>query len=124
MNSTYTVSAHPMTGDPLWQVDDVDLAVCDGGEGFVRAFIEQYRHDDYTLSIFDSLTNQAAEIMCDVDNMPRIVSYVYHLEHATPLSFIGLNSLTESYVVGMSLTRGRIEVGAVYRDEGGHLVKL
>ena len=123
MDSMYKVSSHPMTGDPLWVVDDVDLATHDAGERFVKDFIAQYRHDEYTLSIFDSLTNQTVEIMCEVDNMPRIVAYLYHLEHSS-LSFIGLNSLTKSYVVGMYLTRGRIEVGSTYRDEGGRLVKL
>ena len=122
MDSTYKISNHPMTGDVTWIVEDVDLAVTDGGAGFMEAFIKQYRHNDYTLSIFDSSTNQTVGIMCAVDNMPRIVSYIYHLEHAT-LSFIGLNSLTESYVVGMSLTRGRIESG-VYQDVDGHLKKL
>ena len=122
MDSTYKIGNNPMTGDVMWIVDDVDLAVTDGGAGLMKAFIEQYRHDDYTLSIFDSQTNQATDIMCSVDNMPRIVSYVYHTEHAT-LSSIWLNSLTESYVVGMSLTRGKIEPG-VYQDVDGHLKKL
>ena len=119
----YVVSQHPFTGDILWRVNDDDLAVTDGGESLVQAFIEQNKHDDYTLSIFDSNTNQTVEIMCDINNMPRIVSFIYNLEHATPLTFIGLNAISKSYVVGMNLTRGRIEFG-VYQDVDGHLEKL
>ncbi len=37
------------------------------------------------------------------------------------MTFIGENPLTESYVVGMALTRGRIQTPGVYRAENGKL---
>ena len=55
--------------------------------------------------------------------MSKIVDYIYHLEKGTPLTFIGVNSLSDSYVVGMSISRGRIDFGC-YKAEDGKLKNL
>ena len=89
----------------------------------MQKFIEKHKHSDFSLSIFDSLTNQTIEIDCGIDEMPTIVDYVYHLEKGTPLTFIGLNSMSDSYVVGMTVSRGEIDFGS-YKAENGKLVKL
>jgi len=123
MKTTYEVVNHPMTGDIIWNINDTDLAVTDFGYSLMSNFISINGHPDYSLSIFDSLTGETIEIECEIDKMPQIVSYIYNLEHATPMSFIGINSLTESYVVGMCLTRGRIGFGC-YKDADGRLEKL
>ncbi len=121
-NYKYTETVMPLTGDPLWKVDDISLAL-GGVEELVQKFIEKHKHTDYSLSIFDSQTNQTIEIDCGIDEMSIIVDYVYHLEKGTPLTFIGLNSMSDSYVVGMTISQGRIDFGS-YKAENGKLVKL
>ena len=46
---------------------------------------------------------------------------MYNLEHAAPITFIGENPASESYVVGMCCTRGRLAFPGIYRAEGGKL---
>lgn len=121
-NYKYTETIMPMTGDPIWKVDDISLAL-GGVDELMQKFIEKHKHSDFSLSIFDSMTNQTIEIDCSLDEMPAIVDYVYHLEKGTPLTFIGVNSMSDSYVVGMTISRGRIDFGC-YKVENGNLVKL
>lgn len=109
--SNYEITKHQITGDVLWKIEDTDLAITDGGLRIVKEFIEKNNYNDYTLSIFDEMTGNTIEIDTDIKEMPTIVSRIYMEEHATPLSFIGLNKLTKSYVVGMNITKGRIEFG-------------
>ncbi len=89
----------------------------------VKDFIRKYPHTDYSLSIHDSISSNTVEIICDYSEIPQIAEYIYDLEQGTPLTFIGLNSLSDSYVVGMHLTKGRIEFGS-YKAENGKLIKL
>ena len=56
--------------------------------------------------------------------MPLIVAYIYNLEHAYPMTFIGENPLTESYVVGMRCICSRINIPSVWKVENGKLVEL
>ena len=118
----YEKTFNPVFGGNLWKIQDINLAITDGGYEFMSEFIKNYFHDNWSLSIFDTNTNQTIEILCETKKMPEIVSYIYHLEQATPLTFIGENFLTESYVVGMNFTRGRIELGETYKDVDGKLV--
>ncbi|MDE5769992.1 MAG: hypothetical protein K2H82_11470, partial [Oscillospiraceae bacterium] len=74
--------------------------------------------DDYTLSIYDTRTSKTIEITCDISEMPKIVEYIYHTEKGTPLTFVAVNSFSESYVVGMSISRGRIEFGHYIAEDG------
>ncbi len=121
-NYTYKEFAHPMTGDQMWMVDDISLAL-GGVSELIESFISSHAHDGYTLSIFDNSTGNTIEIDCPQSEMPQIAEYIYQLEKGTPLTFVGVNSMTDSYVVGMSITRGRIEFGA-YKAEEGKLKKL
>ena len=121
-NYKYTEMIIPMTGDPIWKVDDISLAL-GGVEELVQKFIENHKHSDFSLSIFDSMTRQTIEIDCSTDEMPAIVEDIYHLEKGTPLTFIGVNSMSDSYVVGMTISRGRIDFGC-YKAENGKLVKV
>lgn len=122
MISTYEITKNPLTGDIMWKVNDLDLAIADAGKSIIQAFIEDNLHESYSLSIFDILTENTVEIECDVNQIPQIVSYVYRAEHGTPLNFIGINSLTNSYVVGMSFTKGHINFG-FYTFSNGKLEK-
>ena len=121
-NYSYSETRFSMTGDILWKIEDNALAL-GGVVELVNSFINENRHDDYTLSIFDTITSKTIEIECLVSEMPKIVDYIYHLEKGTPLTFIGVNSLSDSYVVGMSISRGRIDFGC-YKVEDGTLKKL
>lgn len=122
MNSTYEITNNPLTGDVMWKVNDIDLAINDYGKTFVQAFIRNNFHEDYSLSIFDTLTENTIEIECDTNLIPQIVAHIYSIEHSSPLSFIGVNSLTNSYVVGMPLTKGHICFG-FYKFNNGKLEK-
>lgn len=68
-------------------------------------------------------TQKTVDIVCNLNEMPEIAERIYHLEHASPLTFIGDNPVSESYVVGMTFTQGRIEFGN-YKYEYGKLRKL
>ena len=121
-NYSFIRTIHPLTYYPMWKVDDISLAL-GGIAELVAAFIDENHHDDYTLSIYDVNSKETVEIVCDLDEMPEIVESVYHLEHATPLTFIGDNPVSESYVIGMTFTQGMIEFGN-YIYEKGKLKKL
>ena len=101
-----------------------NLAGIDMGYSVVKAFIEKHPHPEWTLSIYDMLSQSSIEIACPVSEIPEIVSFVYKTEHAAPLSFIGENPLSESYVVGMSCTRGRLRIPGMYLAENGKLIDL
>lgn len=108
-------------GGVMWKGD---LTVgLDGGQTVMKAFIEEHKHVDWTLSIFDTLTEYTIEIdCCDLAEMPKIVSLIYNLEKAAPIAFIGENPMSESYVVGMPCTRGRLNIPGIYKVENGKLI--
>lgn len=124
MEKNYNVKevVHPLTGDLMWMIDDVSLPL--GGIKFLlEEFIRKNNHPDYTLSIYDNMTENIIEIDCHKSEMPQIVDYIYHLEKGSPLTFIGVNSSSDSYIVGMSISRGRVDFGN-YRTENGKLIKI
>ena len=108
-------------GGVMWKGD---LTVgLDGGQTVMKAFIEEHKHVGWTLSIFDTLTEYTIEIdCCDLAEMPNIVSLIYNLEKAAPIAFIGENPMSESYVVGMPCTRGRLNIPGIYKVENGKLI--
>lgn len=115
--SKYEITKHQITGDVLWKIEDTNFAITDGGLGIVKGFIENNNYPDYSLSIYDEMTGNTIEIDTVISEMPLIVSRIYGEEHATPMTFIGLNKTTKSYVVGMNITRGRIEFGNyIFKD--------
>lgn len=112
---------HPMTGDILWKMKG-NVCAPDEVMTLVQSYINKFYHSDYSLSIFDIRTNRTIEIDCEVRNIPTLVTLVFNIEKAAPLSFIGGNCISDSYVVGMPLNMGMLEKGC-YKDEGGKLVK-
>ena len=106
----------------MWKVEDISLAL-GGVSTLVETFINENTKEDYSLSIYDILSGNTIEISCDLSEMPQLVEYIYQLEKGTPLTFVGLNSMSKSYVVGMSICRGRIEFGE-YIAENGELKRL
>lgn len=109
-------------GGELWKASN--LAGSDAGRSITEQFLEEHPHQGWSLSIFDTVSERAAVIECDMKNMPKIVSTIYNIEHAYPITFIGENPLTELYVIGMRCTRGRFEIPGVYKDIGGKLKML
>lgn len=123
MNSNYEITKHQFTGDTLWIINDVDLAITDGGISITEEFINKNKHEDYTLSVYDEITKKTIEVEANINEMPIIISDIYRIEHATPMTFIGVNKLTKSYVVGMTLAKGHIEFGN-YKYINGKLNKI
>lgn len=123
MEINYEIAHNPITGDIMWNIDDTNLAITDCGYKIVEKFIETNKYEDYSLSIYDKLTTKTIEIEANIKEFPEIVSNIYAIEHATPLYFIGVNSLTNSYVVGMNLTKGNMEFG-YYKYIDGKLSKI
>lgn len=123
MNSNYEITKHQLTGDALWIINDVDLAITDGGISITEEFIDKNKHEDYTLSVYDEMTQKTIEVEANINEMPIIISDIYRIEHATPMTFIGVNKLTKSYVVGMTLAKGHIEFGN-YKYIDGKLNKI
>lgn len=117
MAANYTETT--LMGGKIWRGDD--LAGKDAGYTRVEEFIERYPHKNWSLSIYNLLDESTAEIDCPFDEIPKIASFVYNLEHAYPMTFIGENPVSESYVIGMTLTRGRIQTPGIYRAENGKL---
>ncbi len=120
MKTTYEAAIGPLRGDPVWRIQDRDLAMTDGGRSLMTAFLDQYPHEDYKLSIYDTNTYESIEIDCDVSDIASIVSQVYCVEDATPLSFVCVNSVTKAYEVGMALSKNRFRFGH-YGCLGGQL---
>lgn len=120
MSISYNVIHTPL--GILWKGND--LSGMDGGLSMMKDFIEKNPHADWSLSIFDSLTQSTIEINCSMSEMPEIVSYIWNLEHASPMNFIGENYMTESYIVGMPCTRGRLNIPGVYKAENGKLIAV
>ena len=124
MTTTYAESVHSQTGGVHWQIKDKGLAIEDGDYALMDDFVKSHLHDDYMLSIYDSATELTVEIDCPAMEMPQIVSCIYRLEHAIPLSFIGENPLSCSYVVGMRCARGRLSIRGMYTAENGKLIDI
>lgn len=120
MKTTYEAAIGPLRGDPVWRIQDRDLAMTDGGRSLMTAFLDEYPHEDYKLSIYDTNTYESIEIDCDVSDIASIVSQVYCVEDATPLSFVCVNSVTKAYEVGMALSKNRFRFGH-YGCLGGQL---
>ena len=123
MDTNYEIMKNQITGDIVWKINDRDLALSDCGKSFMEKFVKQYKNEGYTLSIYDNITKNTIEIDASIIEMPEIVSNIYRAEHATPMNFIGINSLTDSYVVGMTLTKGHIDFGH-YKYINGNLKKM
>lgn len=87
----------------------------------IRKFLNDNYNKDYTLSIFDMLGQTLIEVIADFDSMIDVVAYVINTEHDFP-AWIGVNELSDSYVVGMNFTRGNLETSAVYEWKDGKLV--
>lgn len=94
-----------------------------GNEGFdeIRFFLKKYYSKGYTLSIFDTINKATIEVVCDFEDMVDVVAYVSEVEHNFP-TWIGVNELSESYVVGMAFTRGRLSTPSLLKWKNNELL--
>ncbi len=85
-----------------------------GEEGFnqISKFLENNKHDGYTLSIYNGLEKATTEVVCKFDEMVDVIKFVSMIEHDYP-EWIGTNKFSDSYVVGMNFTRGEIPTPSV-----------
>ncbi len=51
---------------------------------------------------------------CKIEDIPAIVSKIYQVEHAYPMTFITESFQAKVYMVGMTMTRGRLVVPGSY----------
>lgn len=108
----YEISKHPLTGDIMWKLPYTPVSI-----SLVSKFINENYYDHYTLSFFDSLTQQTMEIdnyVADIiDDITKIIAIISSAEH-TFINFIGVNSWSDSYVIGVDFTRGNYKTGKTY----------
>ena len=96
-----------------------------GPKGFeeIQDFLTTYPKDDYSLSIYNITEQNTAEINCSFDEMLDVIMLVSSTEHDFP-HWIGINRLSDSYVVGMKFAMGRIQTPAIYEYKDGTLTKI
>ena len=95
-----------------------------GKEGLeeIREFLKENYHEEYTLSIYNIPERATVEVVCNFESMTDVILYVTNLEHDFP-AWIGVNELSDSYVVGMYFTRGRLHTTSVCEWKDGRLVE-
>lgn len=118
----YVINKNIGGGQPLW-IFNGTLTNIEDISDVMREFLTEFPRTGYTLSIFDTNTSRTIEIMCAEGDFIQIAEYIYCTENAAPMAFIGVNDLSESYVIGMSCSRGRIPFG-MYRTDNGKLIPL
>ena len=96
------------------EVEMIPIKLKYGEEGFnqIAKFLENNKHDGYTLSIYNGLEKATTEVVCKFDEMVDVIKFVSMIEHDYP-EWIGTNKFSNSYVVGMNFTRGEIPTPSV-----------
>lgn len=96
-----------------------------GNEGFkeIQEFLNKNNKEGYTLSLYDMITQTTAEVECTVNEIIPIIMQVTNMEKDFP-AWIGINELTDSYVVGMNFTRGRLHTLSSYKYTDGKFEKI
>ena len=61
-------------------------------------------------------------VICAYEDMLDVIIYVTNVEHDFP-AWIGVNELSDSYVVGMNFTRGHLHTPSICEWKGGRLVE-
>lgn len=95
-----------------------------GNESFkeIQDFLKQNYHKDYTLSIYNSCEQATVEVICAYEEMLDVIMYVTNVEHDFP-AWIGVNELSDSYVVGIDFTRGHLHTPSICEWKEGRLVE-
>lgn len=115
-------SKESMFGGELWRISP--SASLDENLQLVRDFLDAHVHQNWTLSIFNTLTpgpDNTVEIDCLFAEIGNIAEFIIHQEKAYPIEWIGENPLSKSYVIGMPCYRGRLSIPGRYKAEDGRL---
>lgn len=101
------------------------MYLSDGKEAFteIKDYIRRNFRPRFTLSLFDTEQEETAEIECDVSDMVDCIYDASRMEGAYPV-WIGINEITDSYVVGMPFKNGNIETPSVYEYSDGELERI
>lgn len=97
------------------------LTYGNGGFNEIRDFLKQHYSKDYTLSIFDTITQTTIEVIYHFDDMVDVIVYVANVEHDFP-AWIGINEISESYVIGIAFTRGRLSTPSIRKWKNNTLM--
>ena len=89
----------------------------------MKEFIDGTNMSSYTLSIYDIGSRVTIEIACNFEDMLECIVNISNIEHDFP-HWIGKNDISESYVVGMNITRGRLVPGKYYRYTKSGFIEL
>ncbi len=89
----------------------------------IKKFLDDNYNGNYTLSVYDKLTEMTIELVCDFNDMLSCIMHISNIEHDFP-EWIGKNELSDSYVIGMEFTRGRLVTPAVYKYQNDTLTKI
>jgi hypothetical protein len=100
-----------------------ELTCGDESYNEIADFLKENRKEKYSLSIYNSLEQSTIEVICSVDDIVDVVAYISCVEHDFPM-WIGVNELTESYVVGMEFTRGVLTTPSICKWKEGKLIKI
>lgn len=119
-NCVVSEKVEVLTGGVCWEIKDICLAL-GGVEDLISSFIKLYYKENFDLCIRDN-GEVIMQIDCSVKDIPYIVNLVYHTEKAAPLTLIGINEWTGSYIVDMNFTRGIFETG-IYEFRNNELIK-
>ena len=95
-----------------------------GNEGIqeISKFLNDNYQEGYSLSIYNILEQDTIEVICDFDSMVDVILYIVNVEHDFPI-WIGVNELSDSYVVGLNFTRGRFHTPSVCEWKDGRLIE-
>ena len=95
-----------------------------GFEGIeeIRDFLKKNYQKDYSLSLFNICEGTTIEVVCDFESMVDVILYVVRIEHDFPM-WIGVNDLSESYVVGLNFTRGHLHTPSICEWNNGKLIE-
>ena len=95
-----------------------------GNEGFreIEAFLNENKREGYTLSLYNIFEESTAEIICPFEEMLSAIMTATNLEHDFP-AWIGINEMSDSYVVGLNFTRGNLETPGIYEYKNGRFLR-
>lgn len=101
----------------------IQMRLTYGNKGLdeIRDFLRQHCFKDYTLSIFDTIGQGTIEVICEINDIVDVIAYVSNVEHEFP-AWIGVNELSDSYVVGMAFTRGHLNTPTIYKWKNNTLI--
>jgi len=91
-----------------------------GNEAFkeIRSFLQEHYQEDYTLSIYDIASQATIEVKCSFEDIVDAILYVSTVEKDFP-AWIGVNELSNSYVVGINFSRGQLHTPSICEYKNG-----